>query len=200
MAVRRENGVLKWAPAGDMPLLNGHGPRQIVLSKDGEFVAPDQLTLGQHLYTLHARSCIVSHHNLALQSGDQLVSTHNILPGERIDLENRKPPYTFAAALNYHEPSSTLIATSRFVNDQPTDSVAFFHVESDGTITSESVVQPKRGKEFRGVGLFGNHYMVAGQNDGWLSCFEWTGEKAGWVEREFEIPVQLEKVVDIEAL
>jgi hypothetical protein len=132
--------------------------------------------------------------------GNQLVSTHNILPGDRIDLENRKPPYTFAAALNYHEPSSTLIATSRFVKDQPTDSVAFFHVESDGTITSESVVQPKRGKEFRGVGLFGNHYMVAGQNDGWLSCFEWTGEKPGWVEREFEIPVQLEKVVDIEAL
>jgi hypothetical protein len=39
MAVRRENGVLKWAPAGVMPLLNGHGPRQIVLSQDGEFVA-----------------------------------------------------------------------------------------------------------------------------------------------------------------
>jgi hypothetical protein len=190
MAVRRENGVLNWAPAGDMPLLDGHGPRQIVLSKDGEFVALDQLTLGQHLYTLHARSCIVSHHNLALQSGEQLVSTHNILPGERIDLENRQPPYTFAAALNYHEPSSTLIATSRFVRGQPTDSVAFFHVGSDGAITSE----------FRAVGLAGDCYLVAGQNDGWLSCFEWTGEKAGWVEREFETPVQFEKVVDIEAM
>jgi len=93
-----------------------------------------------------------------------------------------------------------LIATSRFVNDQPTDSVAFFHVEPDGTITSESVVQPKRGKEFRGVGLAGDCYLVAGQSDGWLSCFEWTGEKAGWVEREFETPVQFEKVVDIEAM
>lgn len=199
MAVRRENGVLKWAPAGDMPLLNGHGPRQIVLSQDGESVATNPLTPGQHLYTLYARSCIVSHHKLFLQ-GNQLVSTHNILPGDRIDLENRKPPYTFAAALNYHEPSSTLIATSRLVKDQPTDSVAFFHVGSDGMITSESVVQPKRGKEFRGVGLVGDCYLVAGQNDGWLSCFEWTGEKAGWVEREFENPVQFEKVVDVEAM
>lgn len=199
MAVQRENGFLKWAPAGDIALLNGHGPRQVVLSQDGESVPSNQLILGKHLYTLHARSCLVSHHDSSLQ-GDRLVSTHNILPGERIDLENRQAPYTFAAALNYHQPSSTLIATSRFVKGYPMDSVAFFHVESDGAITSESVVQPTRGREFRGVGLFGNHYLVAGQNDGWLSYFEWTGEKTGWVEREFEAPVQFEKVVDIEAM
>jgi hypothetical protein len=158
-----------------------------------------ELTSGQHLYTLHARSCIVSHHDLSLQ-GDQLVSTHIILPGERIDLENRQPPYTFAAALNYHEVSSTLIATSRFVKDQPTDSVAFFHIGPDGKINSEMVLQPRRGREFRGVGLFRNYYLVAGQSDGWISCFEWMGGETGWVEREFESPVQIEKVVDIKAM
>lgn len=159
-----------------------------------------KLKSGRHLYTLHARSCLVSHHDLSLQDDDQLVSTHNILPGKPIDLENRQPPYPIAAALSFHQPSSTLIATSRFVKDQPTDSVAFFHVSPDGKITSESALQPKRGKEFRGVGLFDNYYLVAGQSDGWLSCFEWTGDKTGWVEREFEPLVQFDKVVDIKAM
>jgi len=152
------------------------------------------------LYTIHARSCIVSHHDLSLSEGDQLVSTHNILPVERIDLENRQPPFTFAAALNFHEPSSTLIATSRFVKEQAADSVAFFGIGANGEILSESVLQPKRGKEFRGVGLIGNHYLVAGQHDGWLSCFEWEGDTTGWIEQELDAPVQYEKVVDMEAM
>lgn len=127
------------------------------------------------------------------------MSTHNILPHGPIDLNNRQPPYTIAAALNLHERSSTLIATSRFVRDQPTDSVAFLKLGKDGSIVDESVQSPARGKEFRGVGLVGDCYLVAGQQDGWISCFAWDDKKGEWNEREFDVPVQFEKVVDIKA-
>jgi hypothetical protein len=127
------------------------------------------------------------------------VSTHNILPHDPIDLNNRQPPYTIAAALNLHERSSTLIATSRFVRDQPTDSVAFLKLGKDGSIIHESVKSPVRGKEFRGVGLVGDCYLVAGQQDGWISCFAWDHKRGEWNERELEVPVQFEKVVDMEA-
>lgn len=40
MAIHKADGVLKWVPAGDISLLSGHGPRQIVLSQDGGFAAP----------------------------------------------------------------------------------------------------------------------------------------------------------------
>jgi hypothetical protein len=73
-------------------------------------------------------------------------------------------------------------------------------VNQGGDIFSEKVLQPNRGKEFRGVGLVGDCYLVAGQHDGWLSCFEWASGQGEWVEREFKEPVQFEKVVDIKAM
>lgn len=79
------------------------------------------------------------------------------------------------------------------------DSVAFLKVGATGAIGKVSILQPKRGREFRGVGMTGNCYLVAGQNDGWISCFEWNQETNEWREREFENPVQHEKVVDMEA-
>lgn len=114
-------------------------------------------------------------------------------------MDNRTPPFTFGAALNYHEASSTLIATSRFLKGAETDSVAFLKVSGDGSIVDTDILQPKRGREFRGVGIVGDCYLVAGQHDGWISCFQWQKETDEWKERKFDSPVQFEKVVDIEA-
>ena len=92
------------------------------------------------------------------------------------------------------------MATSRMLKDTPTDSVAFFKRHPDGSITPQSVLQPKsgRGKEYRGVGLVGDSYLVAGQHDGWMSCFTWHREKDLWEETPLDPPVNLEKVVDIQ--
>lgn len=113
-------------------------------------------------------------------------------------MENRTPPFTFAAALNLHVPSSTLIATSRFLKDSDVDSVAFLKVGPQGDIVKSTILHPARGKEYRGVGIIGNCYIVAGQSDGWLSCFEWDTQADEWRERQFEEHVKFEKVVDIE--
>ena len=155
---------------------------------------------GNHVYTLHARSCLVTHHDLTRDGEDRLVSTHDTLPDEySIDMNNRTPPLTFGAAINYHAKSSTLIATSRFLKGADVDSVAFLKVDDKGCIVSTKILQPKGGREFRGVGVVGDSYLVAGQNDGWLSCFQWDRTANEWKEREFDSPVQFEKVVDIES-
>lgn len=114
-------------------------------------------------------------------------------------MNNRTPPFTFGAAINFHEDSSTLIATSRFLKGADVDSVAFLKVDGKGAIVSTKILQPKRGREFRGVGIVGDCYLVAGQNDGWVSCFQWDKEADEWKEREFVSPVQFEKVVDMES-
>jgi hypothetical protein len=137
---------------------------------------------------------------MALEGETKLVSTHDTLPPEySIDMNNRTPPFTFGAALNLHAPSSTLIATSRFLKGAEVDSVAFLKLDNDGSIVKTDILQPKRGREFRGVGIVGDCYLVAGQHDGWVSCFEWDKNADQWREREFASPVQFEKVVDIES-
>lgn len=142
----------------------------------------------------------MSHHDLTQPADQRLVSTTDILPlAWSIDMNNRTPPFTFAAALNLHAPSSTLIATSRMLKNSDVDSVAFLKLAPDGKIAKADIVMPKRGKEYRGVGVVGNCYLVAGQTDGWLSCFEWDEKADEWREREFEEPVKFEKVVDIES-
>lgn len=142
----------------------------------------------------------MTHHDLTQKDGDTLVSTHDTLPAEySIDMNNRTPPFTFGAAINLHVPSATLIATSRFLKGAEVDSVAFLKVDDKGSITRTDILQPKRGREFRGVGMIGNCYLVAGQHDGWLSCFEWDKQNDSWGEREFESPVQFDKVVDMES-
>ena len=114
-------------------------------------------------------------------------------------MNNRTPPYTFGAALNFQTLSSTLIATSRFLKGADVDSVAFLKVDNRGDILGSSIIQPKRGREFRGVGIVGDCYLVAGQHDGWVSCFQWDEKTEKWEEREFQSPAQFEKVVDIES-
>lgn len=157
-------------------------------------------TTGRHLYTLHARSCLVTHHDLAKTQDERLVSTHDILPpAYSIDMNNRTPPFTFAAALNLHAPSSTLIATSRFLKGADVDSVAFLKLDSEDRVSANTILRPQRGREYRGVGIVGDCYLVAGQHDGWLSCFEWIQTSDEWKEREFATPVNIEKVVDIES-
>jgi len=49
MAIHKEQNVLRWTHAGDILLLDGHGPRQAVLSKDGEFVTGTPAHLRQPL-------------------------------------------------------------------------------------------------------------------------------------------------------
>jgi hypothetical protein len=124
---------------------------------------------------------MVSHHDLS--NGAQLVSTHSILPPPHvIDLENWQPPYTLAAALR----------------GEAVDSVAFFKIKPDGTLSKPEILRPARGREYRGVGVVGNCFLVAGQEDGWMTCFEWDPTTDAWSEREWSEPVRFDKVVDIE--
>jgi hypothetical protein len=140
---------------------------------------------------------MVSHHDLS--NGAQLVSTHSILPPPHvIDLDNWQPPYTLAAALTLHEPSSTLTGTVRCIRGEAVDSVAFFKIKPDGTLSEPELLRPTRGREYRGVGVVGNYFLVAGQEDGWMTCFEWDPTTDAWSEREWSEPVRFDKVVDIE--
>ena len=108
------------------------------------------------------------------------------------------PPFTTAAAIKYHEPSQTLLATSRMIQNDPVDSIAVFKIQPDGTISPSQILRPSKGKEYRGVGIVGNSYLVAGQTDGWMSCFHWDGKE--WKEHEFSTPARFTKVVDIQAM
>lgn len=203
MKIEGEGVNLHWTEVDREPVLPGHGPRQIIVSSDGMYpYTGTLLTAARDLYTLHARSCQLSHHDLSLPTPNKLVSTHNILHSpHRIDLQNRgDPPYCFAGALNNHIPSRTLIATSRSIPNEKVDSLAFFKIAVDGTLGEPMILRPSRGKVYRGVGIVGDCYWVAGQEDGWLSCFQWDEGTDSWSEREFETAVNLEKVVDIKQM
>jgi hypothetical protein len=142
---------------------------------------------------------MVSHHDLS--NGAQLVSKHFILPPPHfVDLDNWQPPYTLAAALTLHEPSSTLTGTVRCIRGEAVDSVAFLKIKPDGTLSTPQILRPARGREYRGVGVVGNCFLVAGQEDGWMTCFEWDPTTDSWSEREWSEPVRFEKVVDIETM
>lgn len=187
---------VKWDVRSNIATAAGEGPRQIWTSNDG-MSSYEPADIGKNLYTLNARSCTVTHHH-----DDKLVSAHNILPHpHKIDMNARVgPPFTTAAALSYHAPSRSLIATSRLIHGQPVDSLAFFKLDDRGRIYSEKVLRPRRGKEYRGVGLVGDLLLVAGQRDGWLSCFHWNEAEDEWVEVDFPDTARYQEVVDIQMM
>ena len=134
--------------------------------------------------------------------GKQLVSNENILPDPHfVDMQNRTgPPWTSAAALTLHTPSQTMTATSRMIKGEPVDSVAVFKIQADGSLKRTDVLRPKQGKEYRGVGYVDDCFLVAGQHDGWMTCFQWHPATDSWEEKAFQSPVSFEKVVDIKAV
>ncbi|WVF67420.1 hypothetical protein IAT40_002176 [Kwoniella sp. CBS 6097] len=94
-----------------------------------------------------------------------------------------------AAALTLHVPSATLTAANRLLKGEQVDSVAFFKIQSDGTLSPPYILPPSRGREYRGVGFVGDCFLVAGQDDGWIMCFHWNTVMDVWEEREFATPV-----------
>lgn len=204
-SVKADQGIT-WSPRTVEHTLAGHGARQIWVSEDGELKHHLLRLLAErtakHLYTLNARSCTLTHHDLSKEKSDQLVSIHNILPQpHEIDMNARVgPPFVLAAALSYHAASRSLIATSRLIHGEPVDSVAFFRVAPDGTVTPREMIRPSRGREYRGVGLVGDSVLVAGQTDGWLTCISWDQTKDEWEEKVFKEPVYYQEVVDIQVM
>lgn len=204
MALIGTGSDISWEIAGKEDVSAGYAARQIVVSPDGEFGRRSMQGLwsARHLYSLHAGSCLVSHHDLAAESDKRLVSMQNMLPPPHaVDMANRKgPPFTSGAALTLHQPSSTLTASSRLIQGEKVDSIACFKVRPDGTLSEPSFLRPSRGREYRGVGFVGECLLVAGQEDGWLSCFQWDKETDTWQEKLFDPPVNLAKVVDIKVM
>ena len=148
--------------------------------------------------------CTVSHHDLTHYYDEalaqpRLVSVQNILPSpHKFDPDNiPKPKYTSAAELTYHAPSRTLSASSRLIQGEAVDSMTFFKINHDGTLSAPEVIRPSRGKEYRGVGLVDDCLLVAGQVDGWVTCLQWDEQTGKWAEREFAKPVKFDGVVDI---
>ncbi|WVW85884.1 hypothetical protein I302_107922 [Kwoniella bestiolae CBS 10118] len=184
-----KDGLASWENGGFEPTAFGHAPRQIIVSDDAS-----------QLYTLHARSCLVTHDNLSFPPDhpQRQVSVHDINPtGHHVDMATREPmSMPLAAALTLHKPSSTFTATVRLLKDEPVDAVAFFTLRADGTLTRPGIIRPSRGREYRGVGFVGDCFLVAGQDDGWITCFAWDKETDKWEEKEFDPPVRLDKVVD----
>ncbi|WVQ79355.1 hypothetical protein IAT38_001452 [Cryptococcus sp. DSM 104549] len=183
-----EGGLLRWEIGSYEETRDGEAPRQIIVSDDAT-----------QMYTLHARSCLVTHDDLRQPFGSpgRNISTYDITPpGHKVDMKTRPAmDMPLAAALTLHAPSQYITATTRLLKGEQVDSVAFMKLLPEGTLSAPKILRPKRGREYRGVGFVGDCFLVAGQGDGWMTCFQWNKLTDEWEEKEWAEPVRLEKVV-----
>lgn len=190
--------------------------------------------VAQHLYIINELLPTVTHTLLSPSSPPRLVSKTSIVPPPPPPpsaslLNPLASPINKGTAASSAElllvptlPKRTILASTRTLNDRETDTLAMFELnEETGEITLKEFLFPRKGREFRAVGLSscGNYIVVAGQvssvfpfvslrveltrfvfgcalqEDGWVSVFG-QDDKGKWVE-VVEEQVKLEKATHV---
>ncbi|KAL7413074.1 Lactonase, 7-bladed beta-propeller-domain-containing protein [Mrakia frigida] len=182
-----EGKDLKWEQVDSIEIKGdeGGGPRHILVSKDAK-----------HLYTINELLPTVTHTHI---SPPKLISKTSIVPPPPSSPVNKGTVASSAELLLLPtKPNPTILASTRTLNDRETDTLALFDLnEESGEIKLKEFLFPRKGREFRAVGvsLCGKYVVVAGQEDGWVSVFG-QDDKGAWVE-VVEEQVQLEKATHV---
>ncbi|CDZ98813.1 WD40/YVTN repeat-like-containing domain [Phaffia rhodozyma] len=163
----------------------GGGPRHILVSSDAK-----------QLYVLNELRPALLHYEIDSDtSAPVLKSNTSVLPPTLVgSIASDVPVLAAELLLVPTKQNKTIVASTRMITGRDVDALALFNLnEQSGEVSFTTHLFPRKGREFRGVGLSkdGQYIVASGQTDGWISVFgqDPSGE---WVE-VVEEQVQVEK-------
>jgi hypothetical protein len=119
----------------------------------------------KHLYIINELLPAVTHTDLSVSPPRFVSKTSIVPPPPQTDKPINKGTAASSAELLLipTKPYPTIVASTRTLNDRETDTLALFDLdESTGAINLKDFVYPRKGREFRGVGVsFCGKYIVA---------------------------------------